>query len=68
MGFKSRFIDIDSINHYLEGNEKLDMLFKADSFIFMDETASKVYEWYIKKLTDEEIKLKISEYYINKIK
>jgi hypothetical protein len=34
----------------------------------MDETASKVYEWYIKKLTDEEIKLKISEYYINKIK
>ncbi len=63
MGFNRRFIDIDTINRYLEGKEKLDVLFSADAFIFMDDTASKVYGWYVKKLTDEEIKLKINELY-----
>ena len=61
MGFNKRFIDIDTINRYLDGKEKLDLLFKADAFIFMDDIASKVYGWYTKKLTDEEIKLKIKE-------
>jgi|LakMenE18May11ns_1017448.scaffolds.fasta_scaffold9763499_2 hypothetical protein len=63
MGFNKRFIDIDTINRYLDGKESLDVLFKGDAFIFMDNTASKVYGWYTKKLTDKEIKLKINELY-----
>ena len=61
MGFNKRFIDIDTINRYLDGKENLDVLFRADAFIFMDDMASKVYGWYDKKLSDEEIKLKIKE-------
>ena len=61
MGFNKRFIDINTINRYLEGKEKLDILFRADALIFMDDVASKVYKWYTNKLTDEEIKLKIKE-------
>jgi hypothetical protein len=61
MGFHKRFIDEKVVKIYLDTNKELKELFKADAFIFMDETASKVYSWYEKGLTDQEIIIKLDE-------
>ena len=61
MGFNKRFVDSDIITTYLSNNTPLKTLFKADAFIFMDEVASNTFKWFQKGLTDQEIKLKLSE-------
>jgi hypothetical protein len=61
MGFNKRFVDSDIITTYLSNNTPLKTLFKADAFIFMDDVASNAFKWFQKGLTDQEIKLKLSE-------
>jgi hypothetical protein len=63
MGFHKRFVDKNVVDTYLKNGSPLTNLFKADAFIFMDEVASKVYKWFEKGLSDEEIKVKLLEYY-----
>jgi len=63
MGFHKRFVDKNVVDTYLKNGSPLTNLFKADAFIFMDEAASKVYMWFEKGLSDEEIKVKLLEYY-----
>lgn len=63
MGFNKRFVDSDIITTYLTNNTPLKTLFKADAFIFMDDVASSVFKWFQRGLTDQEIKLKLSETY-----
>jgi hypothetical protein len=61
MGFHKRYVDKDVVKVYLDTDKELKQLFKADAFIFMDDVASKVFQWYEKGLTDQEIKLKFEE-------
>jgi hypothetical protein len=61
MGFNKRFVDKKVIETYLNGDSTLEKLFKADALIFMDSLASEVYKLYIKGVSDEDIKLKISK-------
>ncbi len=62
MGFNKRFVDTRMIERYLNGEQSLEKLFKADAFIFMDNLSSQVYRWYEKGRSDDEIKNKIKEY------
>jgi hypothetical protein len=62
MGFTKKYVDYQSVQKCLNENLTLDALFKADSFIFMDDISSKVYEWYSQQIPNNEIKLKIDEY------
>ena len=48
---RKEFID----EEYLEEKKPLKKLFSSDAFIFMDETSSKVYDLYVKGLSDKEI-------------
>jgi hypothetical protein len=62
MGFTKKYVDYQSVQKCLNDNLTLDVLFRADSFIFMDELSSMVYEWYVQRLPNNEIKLKLEEY------
>ena len=55
MGFNKRFVNEITIKEYLEEKKPLKKLFSSDAFIFMDETSSKVYDLYVKGLSDKEI-------------
>lgn len=61
MGFNKRYIDKDNIQTFLNGGVTLKTLFKADALIFMDDETSKVFEWYHKGISEEEIKVKLNE-------
>jgi hypothetical protein len=63
MGFNKRFVTSETIKTYLEGDNNLKSLFKADALIFMDNQSSKVYEMYQKGLSDNEIKQFLKESY-----
>lgn len=61
MGFNKRFIGKNNIETFLNGGVTLESLFKADALIFMDNESSKVFEWYNKGTSEEEIKVKLIE-------
>lgn len=62
MSFHKRYISIDTILHYLEKNENLENLFNSDCYIFTDEISSEVYKLHGHGLSDDEIKLKLTQY------
>ncbi len=68
MGFNKRFVDKNKIETYLKGGSTLEQLFKADALIFMDSLASEVYKLHSKGVSDEDIKLKISQINDNEAK
>lgn len=61
MGFNKRFIGKNNIETFLNGGVTLKSLFKSDALIFMDNESSKVFEWYNKGTSEEEIKVKLIE-------
>ena len=61
MGFNKRFIGKHNIETFLNGGVTLKSLSKADALIFMDNESSKVFEWYNKGTSEEEIKVKLKE-------
>ena len=61
MSFNKKFIDKEKITNYIDNGSKLSDLFNSDAIIFLDETSSKVYDWYVKGLTEDEIKLKLNK-------
>jgi hypothetical protein len=61
MSFNKRFIDKETIKHYVNSGYKLHVLFNSDTIIFLDKTSSKVYDWYISGLTEDEIKTKLNK-------
>ncbi len=61
MGFNKRFIGKNNIETFLNGGVTLKSLFKADALFFMDNESSKVFEWYNKGTSEEEIKVKLKE-------
>lgn len=56
MGFHKRFIDIKTIEVYLQRDNGLDNLFSADAFIFMDDLSHKIYKEYCDGVSIDEIK------------
>jgi hypothetical protein len=62
MSFNKKFVDYQLIEQCLNDDLTLDVLFKGDSFIFVDEISSKVYEWHSQQLPNNEIKIKLEEY------
>lgn len=62
MGFNKRFVGKDEITKFLNGECTLKDLFKADAVILLDETSSRVFKMYQKKITDNEIKSKLNGY------
>ena len=61
MGFNKRYIGKNNIETFLNGGVTLKSLFKADALIFMDNESSKVFEWYNKGASENEIKIKLTE-------
>lgn len=61
MSFNKRLIDKEKIISYINNGFKLNDLFNSDTIIFLDNTSSKVYDWYIKGLTENEIKTKLNK-------
>jgi hypothetical protein len=59
MSFNKKFIDEKLIKQCLEQGLDFSKLFKGDALIFLDDTSSKVYYWFVEGLTNEEIKLKL---------
>lgn len=62
MSFTKKFVDYQLVEKCLNDNLTLDVLFKSDAIIFMDEISSKVYEWYSQQIPNTEIKIKLEEY------
>jgi len=61
MSINKRLIDKEKITSYINNGLKLNDLFNSDTIIFLDNTSSKIYDWYIKGLTENEIKTKLNK-------
>ena len=61
MSINKRLIDEEKITSYINNGLKLNDLFNSDTIIFLDNTSSKIYDWYIKGLTEDEIKSKLNK-------
>lgn len=61
MSFNKKLIDKEKITSYINNGLKLNDLFNSDTIIFLDNTSSKIYDWYIKGLTEDEIKSKLNK-------
>lgn len=62
MSFTKKFVDYQLVEKCLNDDLTLDVLFKSDAIIFMDEISSKVYEWHSQQIPNTEIKIKLEEY------
>ncbi len=60
MGFHRKIINEETTKSYIDSDE-LDILYSSESLIFVDEFSSKVYEFYKKGNTIQEIKKTIYE-------
>ena len=59
MGFNKKIIDKKSIKNCFNNNLSLTLLFKSDIIILSDKVSSKVYNWYMKGLSEDKIKEKL---------
>jgi hypothetical protein len=62
MGFNKRIISYEMIQKRLDSQQSFIHLFNSDALIFQDEISSKVLDWLLEGLSEEQIELKLKQY------
>jgi hypothetical protein len=62
MGFNKRIISYEMIQKRLDSQQSFIPLFNSDALIFKDEISSKVLDWLLEGLSEEQIELKLKQY------